>query len=333
MRWNQIAVAVAASSTGAYLAHSRGRTLLTAVLVGLVVYFVVRWVIAWLMRTRYWRARRGTRRRPCPDCGQRIYRLGGDWILTCRRCGWRAGWPVFRWLTRSVPVRQLRRTLAGPQLVIVVIALALLLSGASASVTPSDIPVPDGDAAESQESPPSLSATPSPTPDSVAPTTATAAPTPMETPTDTLGSDDGGMNITQVERAVFEAVNERRDSRGHAELNYDASVAADARDHARDMAAKGYFNHTSPSGETQQTRYGCTSGENIYQTWVDRDVITLDDIRHHTTEDSLATGIFKGWVNSPLHYRLGILGDWSRAGVGVAITESGKVYAVMGFCR
>lgn len=37
----------------------------------------------------------------CPNCGQSIHRCDRHWILTCHRCGWRAGYPGVRWLTHN----------------------------------------------------------------------------------------------------------------------------------------------------------------------------------------------------------------------------------------
>lgn len=148
MYWGQVAVALASAlSTASYL-YTRGRSVSVAVLAAIVVYFLVRWVIAWGYRTRYW-YRRGTKGYysiSCPDCGQYIYRRRRDWILKCGRCGWTAGWPVVRWLTQSVPARQLRRTVVGPQLVVVIVASALLLSGTAATLSLGLVTLQEGEA-------------------------------------------------------------------------------------------------------------------------------------------------------------------------------------------
>lgn len=38
-------------------------------------------------------------RGPCPGCQQHIYKMRGDALLRCHRCGWTEGWPLVRWVT------------------------------------------------------------------------------------------------------------------------------------------------------------------------------------------------------------------------------------------
>lgn len=127
MYWGQLAVAIAGGVAVVAWLQMRGHGAVVLIAGAVLAYLGIRWTIAWLARVRYWVRRGGRRRARCPDCGQRIRRLGGDWIMTCRRCDWRAGWPLMRWFTRSVPARQLVRTVSGPSLLVAVVAGALLI--------------------------------------------------------------------------------------------------------------------------------------------------------------------------------------------------------------
>lgn len=298
--WGQIMVGLSAALGVGYWLSSDGHTLLTAATAGLVVYFTVRWFLAGVFRTRYWLSTDGHRSRNCPNCDQYIYRLGGDWVLSCKRCGWRAGWPVLRWVTRSVPMNQFRRTVVGPQLVIVIVAVVLLVSGVPGQVSESDYSASD-------------------------------MPVPSFDEVDLSGEK---LNESEVEQLVYEKLNDRRTEREYAALSYNERAAENARLHAADMASKGYLSHTSRGGETQQERYGfCNGGENIHQTWVNKRVRTEEGTEQFTTAQELAEGIVTGWMNSRPHREDGIYGEWwNSGGAGVSITDDGKVYAVFGFC-
>jgi len=301
MYWGQISGALITAFLVVGATVTQDATLLTATLLGVIICIIVRWGFAWVFRTKYWYRYDSPSSRSCPQCGQYIYRLGGDWVLTCKRCGWRAGWPVLRWITHSVPVNQVRRTVVGPRLVIVIIAVALLVTGVPEQVTESDYSASD-------------------------------VPVPSFDEVDFSGK---GVNESEVEQLVFEKLNDRRTEREYATLSYNERAAEKARLHAEDMASKDYFSHTSRDGETQQERYGfCNGGENIHQTWVNKRVQTSEGTERFTSDEELAEAIVTAWMDSDPHRERGIYGEWwSSGGVGISITDDGKVYAVYGFCQ
>jgi uncharacterized protein YkwD len=101
-------------------------------------------------------------------------------------------------------------------------------------------------------------------------------------------------------------------------LKVNQALAAAALAHARDMAAKAYFDHTSPTGAGPDERcrragYADWTGENIYYGPIDaRDVV-------------------RGWMESPGH-RVNILSAGSReVGVAVARGRRGEPYWVQVF--
>lgn len=71
----------------------------------------------------------------------------------------------------------------------------------------------------------------------------TAAPPPRSAPS-------ADADLSSMESTLFELHNKERAGAGVGPLALDATLCAVARARAQDMAAKGYFAHTSPSGET-----------------------------------------------------------------------------------
>ena len=78
-----------------------------------------------------------------------------------------------------------------------------------------------------------------------------------------------GQAYADFESEVIDLVNVERAAEGLAPLNYDARLAAAARDHSEDMGLQDYFSHTSLDGRTVSERiedagYSWnTYGENI----------------------------------------------------------------------
>ncbi|KAF0647372.1 MULTISPECIES: sigma-70 family RNA polymerase sigma factor [Streptomyces] len=116
-------------------------------------------------------------------------------------------------------------------------------------------PVPDGPPARghaapvSPAAPPSPSRTPSPSPSPTAPPPSPspsmpAAPSPTATRT----------AAPSTAQRLTELVNARRAEAGCAPLRLDARLTAAARAHARDMAARGYFDHADPEGRNADAR-------------------------------------------------------------------------------
>lgn len=151
--------------------------------------------------------------------------------------------------------------------------------------------------------PPTARPTPSPRPDSGS----TGAPTGGGT---TTGGSTAGSGLTALEARVVELTNQERAKAGCGPLRVDQRLVNAARAHSADMAAKGYFSHTSPSGETPWDRmkkagYPASGGENIAMGY------------------PTAEAVMKGWMNSSGH-RANILNCGYKAiGVGVKTGSGG----------
>jgi len=122
-------------------------------------------------------------------------------------------------------------------------------------------------------------------------------------PAKPLPAPDG---LTSAEAAVFMIVNEERAKVGCNPLTVGSRLTAAARGHSADMAARGYFDHTTPEGvdfATRITRAGyrwSTAGENIAE------------------GQPTAASVMRAWMNSKGH-RANILNcAYRNIGVGLA---------------
>lgn len=106
-----------------------------AVAAGLLTTLGTRWGLATYHRTRYWlgRGSKGFHTERCPNCNRDRHRLGGDWMLRCRKCGWAPGYPLVRWLLYSVPAVQFRRSVSSSGAFAAGAAAAALATGSTST--------------------------------------------------------------------------------------------------------------------------------------------------------------------------------------------------------
>lgn len=108
----------------------------------------------------------------------------------------------------------------------------------------------------------------------------------------------------ELEARMLELVNAERDKAGLRPLRADPALTAVARDHSRDMFARGYFSHVSPEGadlgqRLRQARQGyLAAGENL------------------ALAPTLA-GAHQGLMNSPGHRANILRPQFGRVGIGV----------------
>lgn len=282
----------------------------------------------------------------CPECGQRIWRLDGDFFLQCHRCGWTKGSPIIRWLTQWTWVQELghrfeqrsrmRARTVGMILVYWAIVIALLqASVAYGPAVASDI----GDFGATGQVFSNQS------PESHPTTNQTAAPT-------STSEDRSGFDADQVEAYFLQFLNEERQRRGLQRVREDDSLSAMGAAHSENMAKNGYFDHTEPDGETIEDRYRSRGllpecrlpiqesdryypgAENIAYTYIDRRVEKSweEGSVVISTEEELAKHLFEMWMHSPDHRKAMLVASADEAGLGLAFTESGKVYASLELC-
>jgi uncharacterized protein YkwD len=162
------------------------------------------------------------------------------------------------------------------------------------------------------------------------------------------------VTAASIEAAVHERANRARGDEGLGEVDVDEALAAVARRHSADMAARQYVAHVGPDGRdpnaraavdglecrvrvsATRTRVGFL--ENLYQGG-------LYSRRHESssragttvsydwlTTEALAAQTVDGWLASPTH-RVNLLHPGvDREGIGAAITPDGLVYVTQMLC-
>ena len=127
--------------------------------------------------------------------------------------------------------------------------------------------------------------------------------------------DNSGTKASQV----VNLVNQQRQKYGLSGLKSDSELTRLAQLKAEDMAAKGYFSHTSPT-------YGSAF-----------DMLKKAGYSYRTAGENIAMGqktaetVMNGWMNSSGH-RANILGTgYTKIGVGYAVNAKGTPYWVQIF--
>jgi uncharacterized protein YkwD len=127
-----------------------------------------------------------------------------------------------------------------------------------------------------------------------------------------------------LEDETERAIQQYRLQKGLPELTRSPALDELARDHSRDMAARGYTAHRSPDGEDavdRATRHGVAFlkiGENIARTRGARDPVRQ---------------AVDGWIHSPSHRQVLLDPDYLETGVGVAVDAGGTSYFTQIFLR
>ncbi len=325
--------------------------------VGVLAYFAGVVIDAWIRITVYW-VRRGTRGRKtwkCKGCGRRIYRISGDWILECKSCGWKPGFPVLRWFWHSVPIVEARRRGLFGGAVRTGIAATVLVGVLLVPVAASMCNSPDGcpQIVESvSDTVEGIEADTGSDPSTGAGHTSTAASTPVRTESSTTTPRDQTLTAGEIEREIHRYVNREREERGLSRMTFDPDLAEIARSHSQDMATTRYFSHTSPDGETMEDRYDrfgydcrvqvsgnryMTGAENIAYTYADQPVMrdSGSSVDYLGNETRIAQGLVHQWMNSQGHRENILRPHWNAEGIGVAIVETAegtRVYATQNFC-
>lgn len=153
--------------------------------------------------------------------------------------------------------------------------------------------------------------------------------------------------IAELEQGIHEWTNHYRKQHGLKMLSFNVELGDIARAHSQDMAASNYFSHTNLRGEeptqrAERANFHCNIylgnfwylkgiSENIWQGWTYS--YTVGGVPGgFSTMDQLAQTAVDDWMNSPGHRKNILTEFWESEGIGVAITEEGKVYATQNFC-
>lgn len=147
-----------------------------------------------------------------------------------------------------------------------------------------------------------------------------------------LGSNDSGndtdssdsnstSSVSAFEDKAFELVNDYRASKGLSALTWSSEIADVCREHSVNMS-----NGTVPFGHDGFTARGVT-----LQTTVGWSTIAENVAFNNGFADPATTAV-NGWINSPGH-ETNMTGNYTKTGMGVAISSDGSYYFTQIFIR
>ncbi|WP_137991054.1 sigma-70 family RNA polymerase sigma factor [Streptomyces vilmorinianum] len=145
-------------------------------------------------------------------------------------------------------------------------------------------------------------AAPAPRPSRATSTAPTPTPTPDATPTPT------------AEERLTRLVNQRRAQAGCAPLRTDPKLATAARAYARDMVRRGYYAHSSPEGESADTRISAAGY--AWSGWA-------ENLARGTADPAT---VFAGWMDGAMHERNMLDCGYRHTGVAAVSGPDGTVW-------
>jgi len=154
--------------------------------------------------------------------------------------------------------------------------------------------------------------------------------------------------IARLEKKIHGLINAERKKKGLSALQWNVSLNRIARRYSQEMSERNFFSHTDPEGKGFKDRYEeegfacrlrvgnitCLGAENIAQDNLYHSVLYLSGVPSYNwnTEDQIAASVVKSWMNSKGH-RENILTPYLRhQGIGIAVSDDGKVYVTENFC-
>jgi uncharacterized protein YkwD len=146
---------------------------------------------------------------------------------------------------------------------------------------------------------------------------------------------DNEITEQKVEEEIISQVNEIRAENGATAVERDRDLQQQAKFHSSEMAEHEELAHDIGVSTTEKrlNDAACsTGGENVALNYKNENVETENGAIGTYDSESLAEAIVTNWENSPPHFDGMIDPKWSDTGVGVVITEDGKVYATQKFC-
>ena len=122
----------------------------------------------------------------------------------------------------------------------------------------------------------------------------------------------------ELERRVFELVNQKRTAAGLPELVWSDDVAKIARIHSENMANLKFFSHTGADGLTVNDRadlFGISKWRSIGE-----------NIAFNKGYENPAEFAVERWMKSPGHRENILNASWKESAIGVAVTPDGEYY-------
>lgn len=121
-------------------------------------------------------------------------------------------------------------------------------------------------------------------------------------------------NAAQIRHATLCLLNVQRRAHGLARLRANRRLARAATRHSRDMVARGYFDHTSPAGDTPLARASAVRYVPRRRAWQ-----LAENIAWGTGSLATPRATVRAWMHSPPHRRNVLDASLRDAGTGVAL--------------
>ncbi|MEM4134199.1 MAG: CAP domain-containing protein [Candidatus Micrarchaeia archaeon] len=156
--------------------------------------------------------------------------------------------------------------------------------------------------------------------------------------------------IRYLEQKIHESINRQRNFYGLANLTLDPKLSEIARLHSKDMATYNYFDHINlkgldPTQRGNQLGYTCYKnygnyytiglGENIFMIHTYKTIWYTNGIetsRDWYAPDEIVFEVVNGWMKSTGHRQNILESRYDKEGIGVWISEDGRVYVTEDFC-
>lgn len=132
--------------------------------------------------------------------------------------------------------------------------------------------------------------------------------------------------LSAQEFQLLKLANESRMQAGLAPLQFSQRLMLAARNHSRDMAARGYLGHDSPTGDTPADRARAAGidydelGENIYRGAA-------------PDANALPEQVIKAWLQSRAHRGNLLSPGFRLSAVGIARADDGNYFVTQDFVR
>ena len=161
------------------------------------------------------------------------------------------------------------------------------------------------------------------------------------------GNNSGypAIELSEIEKIIFEKINLIRQKSGLNPLKYDAKLARVALAHSSDMVNREFFSHYNPDGKGPVERVKdvgfdekLSADGNFYFSVAENIgyvrpgyLRKLNNMKVERTPRSLAVAQIKLWLKSKPHKTNMLSKDYDETGIGVAVDKNDNFYATQLF--
>ena|SRR3989344_2075324 len=143
------------------------------------------------------------------------------------------------------------------------------------------------------------------------------------------------LDTQRVAYKIHVLVNEQRMFNGLNALGVHPKLEQAATNHSQDMATRNYFDHNSPIDGDFSNRYrnvGLQCEIPISATMYAGGAENIFFLEGYYDEDVIAQTVVDGWMSSIGHRKNILTPYFLNEGIGVSVSDSGKIYITQNFC-